>query len=86
VSIFREFDQGDADIQTRFGGMGLGLAICHAMVEAHRGTICAASEGKGKGATFSVTLPVVKRPAGNTGGGIHSPQTHQPVVDTKVAR
>ncbi|HWE02253.1 MAG TPA: HAMP domain-containing sensor histidine kinase [Tepidisphaeraceae bacterium] len=64
VSIFREFDQGDADIQTRFGGMGLGLAICQAMVEAHHGTIRAASDGKGKGATFIVTLPLVKQPVG----------------------
>ncbi|HET6249344.1 MAG TPA: HAMP domain-containing sensor histidine kinase [Tepidisphaeraceae bacterium] len=58
-SIFKAFEQGGPDIQTRFGGLGLGLAICQAMVAAHHGTISAASEGKGKGASFSVILPLV---------------------------
>ena len=57
-SIFEAFEQGGQDIHIRFGGLGLGLAICQALVEAHHGTITAASEGKGKGATFTVDLPV----------------------------
>ena len=55
--LFRAFEQGGADITARFGGLGLGLAICRALTEAHRGTITAQSLGKGMGATFRVVLP-----------------------------
>ncbi len=41
-----------------FGGLGLGLAICKQLVELHGGSIRAASEGEGKGATFFVELPL----------------------------
>jgi len=42
---------------TRADGTGLGLAVSRSIVEAHRGTISARSEGEGKGAVFAVTLP-----------------------------
>jgi len=57
-TIFEAFEQGDSDIQARFGGLGLGLAICQGIIEAHHGSIVAASPGKGRGATFTVTLPL----------------------------
>ena len=60
--IFKAFEQGEPDIQIRFGGLGLGLAICQALVEAHHGSILATSEGRNCGATFSVTFPVVRPP------------------------
>ena len=65
-SIFAAFEQGEPDIQIRFGGLGLGLAICQALVEAHHGSVRAASEGKGHGATFSVALPKASPPAVET--------------------
>jgi len=40
------------------GGLGLGLAIARHIVEMHGGTITAESAGEGKGATFSVSLPL----------------------------
>jgi len=56
-AIFQAFEQGGPDISARFGGLGLGLAICRALVEAHGGAITAASPGKGRGAIFTVRLP-----------------------------
>ncbi|MGA2441681.1 MAG: HAMP domain-containing sensor histidine kinase [Tepidisphaeraceae bacterium] len=57
-SIFEAFEQGGHDIQIRFGGLGLGLAICQALIEAHDGKIIAKSEGKGCGAAFTIELPL----------------------------
>ncbi|RYD33157.1 MAG: hybrid sensor histidine kinase/response regulator, partial [Verrucomicrobiaceae bacterium] len=53
--IFNAFEQGGADPH-RFGGLGLGLAISKAIVELHRGTITAHSEGHGRGAVFTLSL------------------------------
>jgi signal transduction histidine kinase len=43
----------------RFGGLGLGLAIVKHIVELHGGSVAAASEGEGKGATFTIRIPCV---------------------------
>jgi signal transduction histidine kinase len=55
---FSAFEQGDKS-PSRKPGLGLGLAICKTIVELHGGAISAHSEGKGKGATFKVTLPAM---------------------------
>ncbi|MEO7725028.1 MAG: ATP-binding protein, partial [Chthoniobacterales bacterium] len=55
--VFDAFEQGDRTITRRFGGIGLGLAISHAIAEAHHGTLSASSAGAGHGATFTLTLP-----------------------------
>jgi signal transduction histidine kinase len=55
--LFRAFEQGDPEITRQFGGLGLGLAISHAIAELHGGTLSAASDGRGKGATFTLRLP-----------------------------
>jgi len=57
--LFHAFEQGDASITVRFGGLGMGLAISSSLVKLHSGTLSAASEGKGKGACFAVCLPTV---------------------------
>jgi len=61
--IFNAFEQAERSITRQFGGLGLGLAISKALVEMHGGKIEAHSEGKGKGATFRVRLPLTV-PAG----------------------
>ncbi len=60
--VFNAFEQGQNSITRRFGGLGLGLAISHAMVSAHRGRIAVTSEGKDCGATFIVSLQTVAAP------------------------
>ncbi|HEX4795656.1 MAG TPA: ATP-binding protein [Humisphaera sp.] len=59
--IFDAFEQGELRITRQFGGIGLGLAISKMLVEWHRGTIRAESEGKNKGATLVVELPALSR-------------------------
>jgi PAS domain S-box-containing protein len=54
--IFNAFEQGDATITRQFGGLGLGLAISKALIDAHNGSLVAESEGIGKGASFIVEL------------------------------
>jgi len=56
--IFEKFYQADSTYARRFGGMGLGLAICKQVVETHNGKIWAESEGVGHGAKFIFTLPI----------------------------
>jgi CheY-like chemotaxis protein/nitrogen-specific signal transduction histidine kinase len=57
--IFDRFRQAESTTKRQQGGLGLGLAIVRHLVEAHGGTIRAASEGLGKGASFTVTLPSI---------------------------
>ena len=57
--VFDRFRQSDASITRSHGGLGLGLSISRHLVEMHGGTIFAASAGEGKGATFTVSLPLV---------------------------
>ena len=54
--IFDAFEQGELRTTQRFGGLGLGLAIAKAVVEMHGGTITASSEGRSRGAEFTVAL------------------------------
>ena len=61
--IFNAFEQAERSITQQFGGLGLGLAISKALVEMHGGPIEAHSEGRDKGATFRVRLPLTA-PAG----------------------
>ncbi|MGF1478609.1 MAG: ATP-binding protein [Cyanophyceae cyanobacterium] len=58
--VFKSFCQEDASITRLYGGLGLGLAIVHQLVEEHGGTIEANSPGEGLGATFTLQLPLLK--------------------------
>jgi CheY-like chemotaxis protein len=56
--VFDRFQQADSSTTRKHGGLGLGLAISRHLVELHGGTIEADSDGREKGSTFKVRLPV----------------------------
>jgi CheY-like chemotaxis protein len=56
--VFERFRQADATSTRKHAGLGLGLAIVRHLVELHGGNVQAHSDGEGKGATFTVRIPV----------------------------
>ncbi len=55
--IFERFYQVDGSSKRKYGGMGIGLALCKEIIERHGGRIWAESEGQGRGLTITFTLP-----------------------------
>jgi CheY-like chemotaxis protein len=60
--IFERFRQADGTSSRTHGGLGLGLAIAQSIAELHGGSLIAESEGIGRGATFTVRLPITNAP------------------------
>ncbi|HEY1791611.1 MAG TPA: chemotaxis protein CheB [Opitutaceae bacterium] len=56
--VFSRFGQASRGTRRSTSGLGLGLSIARTLVELHRGTIAAESQGAGRGATFTVRLPL----------------------------
>lgn len=57
--IFERFSQADNSYTRKVGGLGLGLAIVRHLVEIHGGSVGVASEGAGRGTSFTIKLPVL---------------------------
>jgi len=62
--VFERFRQGDMKPTRDYGGLGLGLAIVRHLTEAHGGSVHAESTGDGRGAAFTVTLPIAGKGEG----------------------
>ena len=58
--VFEQFRQEDSSSTRAHGGLGLGLALVKHLVELHGGQVRAESPGKGKGATFTVSIPLTR--------------------------
>jgi two-component system CheB/CheR fusion protein len=68
--IFDLFVQGERSLDRSQGGLGIGLSIVKRLVEMHQGTVSAASEGIGRGSTFSIRLPRIAAPERDAAVGI----------------
>jgi PAS domain S-box-containing protein len=77
--VFDRFTQSDASIRRRVGGLGLGLALVKELAELHGGRVGVASEGEGRGATFTVRLPLAAPAQPDVPGG--PPASHLPSLD-----
>ena len=60
--LFRPFEQGEQTTTRKFGGLGLGLSIVKSLVQLHKASISATSEGANRGATFTLRLETVPPP------------------------
>ncbi len=60
--LFDVFAQADQGLERTRGGLGLGLAVVKGMIEQHGGTVAVASAGLGRGAEFTIRLPLEPEP------------------------
>ena len=59
--VFDLFTQGDRTLDRAHGGLGIGLTLVRRITEMHGGSVSAASDGTGRGSTFTIRLPLRAR-------------------------
>jgi len=82
--IFELFTQADRSPDRTQGGLGIGLALVRSLVGLHGGVITAESEGKDRGATFAVRLPMIAPPEAAAEPRTHRDEIQTPVLDLVV--
>jgi signal transduction histidine kinase/ActR/RegA family two-component response regulator len=82
--VFERFRQADASSSRRHGGLGVGLALVHDLIQLHGGSVRAYSDGEGKGATFIIDLPTV--PSQELDIEVDAELLHQPMVSLDHVR
>ena len=83
--VFERFRQADTSNTQTNGGLGLGLAIARHIVELHGGSVRAESPGEGKGATFTVTLPLMEAESLKRLRGGNTDSRHSRGVEDRLA-
>lgn len=84
-SIFERFQQADRSTRRRYSGLGLGLAIVRNLAELHGGSVSATSDGTGKGATFTVEIPLIPQAAIDFDESLHLEQARPGSDDGELA-
>ncbi|HEY3137044.1 MAG TPA: PAS domain S-box protein [Blastocatellia bacterium] len=79
--VFDRFRQADSSRTRRHGGLGLGLSIVRQLVELHGGAVTAFSAGEGRGASFTIMLPVVEIGAERGAGDAENRVVHAAALD-----
>jgi PAS domain S-box-containing protein len=73
--LFQRFEQGEIPPEIKFRGLGLGLSIAKALVEAHGGALRAESKGPDCGSTFTIHFPNARPPARTFAREVVAPST-----------
>ena len=88
--VFDLFFQADPTVDRAAGGLGVGLTLVQRLVRLHGGEVAAASEGRGRGAVFTVRLPAIEAPVAPAPAAPHpgrgEPRTVLVVEDNADAR
>jgi signal transduction histidine kinase len=84
AKIFNSFEQGSNRDTARYGGLGLGLTISKALVDAHGGVLRAASEGRNLGAIFTVELALATTQTVPVSSEKKAPVSVAPVKSAKI--
>ncbi len=82
--VFNAFRQADSSSTRSHGGLGLGLAIVRHLVEQHGGAVHVASDGHGRGATFTVHLPITPTTDSGDAPSTAAPPTKSPLDGLRV--
>jgi CheY-like chemotaxis protein len=76
-NIFQMFTQVQGSVSRSEGGLGIGLSLVRSLVELHRGSVTALSEGLGQGSEFIVRLPLLEAPAPSPSAGEQRPRARK---------